>query len=393
MRILLTHRFFWPDTAPYALILRKIGDILANDGHEVSVFSSQPSYRNASQAEKSSPKRELLGKLSVRRVTVIQGEKNNPLARIFNVAIYCFWLCLHILRVKPDVVMASTYPPVIAAWCASFFAKLVGAKFIYHVMDIHPEVSKFTNGFLGKGVPLRILTWLDNQTLRRSSKIIVLSEDMKNTLVERGLDNLPLEIIENLPLEDFGEQGQPPSEFLKPKGKIRAIFAGNLGKYQNLHLLAEGIAECFSAYPNLELVFMGDGQALAELKEKWERHPQIKFFPFLPYQQAKEIMREADIGLVSLAPDIYRVAYPSKISTYRALGLPILVLVEGKWIHVTNGCPNFDKDGLGPDDFKELFNRLQTTLSGDKKDVEVPNLACALSAKFIKIFNSLVLPS
>lgn len=325
MKVLLTHRYFLPDSSPYGIILWRIGTDLSEAGHEVDIFTSRPSYgRNFAKA----PRRDHLGKLAVRRVWVLSEANRNPIARIVNVVIYCVALFFHTLRARADVVTAGTFPPVFAAWAASLAARITRAKFIYHVQDIHPEVSVYSGGLLGRRLPTRILTALDNQTLRRADTIVTLSEDMAETLRARMVGPLPITVINNPAIKTDSEAIAPPPELVKPGGKIRVIFAGNLGRYQNLSLMAEGIAQCFDAHPELELLFLGDGVALEELKRRWLDHPQVRFAPFLPFAEAKEVIAGADIGLVSLNRNMYRVAYPSKISTYLDLGLRILALVE-----------------------------------------------------------------
>ena len=327
MKLLLTHRFFWPDTAPYAVILRAIGDALAEEGHEVHVLSSMPSYR-AKTCQSETPRSEALGALNVQRIRVFGDEKRNPLRRLANAIIYCWALFVTVVRLRPDIVTASTFPPVIAAWSASLAAQFVGAKFVYHIQDIHPEVSTYSGGRLGKGLPRRFLHWLDNQTLRRSAAIVVLSQDMAETLKGRGIGDLPLHVINNFSLDLFDTSETPPVELCKRPGQRRVIFAGNLGRFQNLPQLAEGVSTLFSDFPDLELFFLGDGSALTELKTRWGEHPQVGFGQFLPFTQAKSLIADADVGLVSLEKDLYRVAYPSKIATYLTLGLPILALIE-----------------------------------------------------------------
>ncbi|GGD30097.1 glycosyltransferase family 4 protein [Sinisalibacter lacisalsi] len=325
MRILLTHRYFWPDSSPYGVILRQIGEELTAAGHEVQIFTSKPSYgKDAPDA----PAHQQLGEMTVRRIWVPSEARRNPLIRVLNVLIYCIALFVHVLRSRADVVTACTFPPVLAAWSASLAARLTGARFIYHMQDIHPEVSTYSGGRLGRGLPAQILRWLDNQTLRRAFAIVTLSEDMAETLRARGLGALPIHIINNPPLDADGEAVAPPADLRKHDGTVRVIFAGNLGRFQNLPLLAEGVALCFDDHPELELMFMGHGVALPELNACWGDHPQVRFAPFLPFAQARGIIADADVGLVSLSPNIYRVAYPSKIATYHKLGLRILALVE-----------------------------------------------------------------
>lgn len=326
MKILLTHRFFWPDTAPYALLLRAIGARLVAEGHDVSVLASMPSYRKGTIAQ--IPRDEVVDGMSVHRIRVLADEKYNPIRRFANLIVYIWALFWAVLRHRPDVVSAAAFPPVFAAWTASLAARLCGAAFVYHVQDIHPEVSIIAGGPLGRGPLMWLMRWLDNQTLRRSAAIIVLSQDMANTLAARAVGPLPVHVINNFELESFGAEDAPPAALKKQAGKRRVIFAGNLGKFQNLSLLAEGVGLLFDRRPELELLFLGDGAALADLKSRWGGHSQVLFAPFLPFSQARGVIADSDVGLVSLLPDVYRVAYPSKVSTYLSLGVPVLALVE-----------------------------------------------------------------
>jgi len=289
------------------------------------------------------PGRERLGELDVRRLWVFRENRTSPAVRALNVGIYGVGLFAHIMWRRPDVVSASTFPPVFAGWMASLACRLTGSRFIYHMQDIHPEVSQILGDQLGGNLLAGVLRWLDNQTLRRSSAIVVLSEDMADTLRARGLGALPITVINNFALDTFGAEEAPPSELRKPKGQRRVIFAGNLGRFQNLPRLVEGIVQHLETEADLELLLLGDGSALSELKRRWGAHPQVKFGPFLPIAQAKVLMAEADVGLVSLQKDIYKVAYPSKVLTYLALGLPILALVEPQ----SNLSQQLEREGLG----------------------------------------------
>lgn len=326
MKILLTHKYFWPDSAPYGLILKRVGQELAAAGHDVSVFTSAPSYGRHDGSR--SARRETVDGIAVVRCFAMSNERSHLIKRLANILIYCTAVFAHVVRMRPDVVTAGTFPPVIAAWSASLAARLVGARFIYHMQDIHPEVSYYSGGRLGRGAARWLLRWLDNHTLRRSHAIVTLSADMRDTLLNRGLGPLPIHVINNPSLDAGGAAEMPPPELRKPAGVRRVIFAGNLGRFQNLPKLAEGIATRFEAHPDLELMFLGEGVMLGPLKARWGEHPQVRFGPFLPFAQARVLMQEADIGIASLAPDIYRVAYPSKIATYLDLGLRVLALVE-----------------------------------------------------------------
>ena len=55
------------------------------------------------------------------------------------------------------------------------------------------------------------------------------------------------------------------------------------------------------------------------------------------------MIRAYDLGLVSVEPDIYRVAYPSKTLTYLGLGVPVLAIIEPE----SELARMIEKEGLG----------------------------------------------
>lgn len=358
MRILLTHRFFWPDAAPYGLILKQIAEGLAKDGHEVGIFSAMPSYRSTAAV----PKEELIEGVTVRRVRLFADGRRSPIARALNSLWFAARLFATVVRNRPDLVTAATFPPVIAAWSASLAARLVGAKFVYHVQDIHPEVSSIAGGGLGRGLPARLLRGLDNQTLRRSAAVIALTDDMRDTILARGVDGLNIHVIDNPPLQSPAPADLPPVEMRKAQGVIRLIFAGNLGRFQRLEVLVEGIARILPTRPELELCLLGDGDLAEPLKARWGTHPQVRFLPFLPFPQAQTLIEEADVGLVSLRPDMYRVSSPSKLVTYLSLGVPVVALMEPH----SRVARAIEQDGLGAvaagDDPGEIADAVERVL-------------------------------
>lgn len=320
VKILFTHRFFWPDVAPYATLLRTIAEHSAQAGHEVEVFAGLPSYNDAAEA---APRRQVLGGVRVIRGFVVRQEKRSVVLRLANMALYCAQLFLRILRSRPDVVTASSYPPILAALTAGLAARLVGARFLYHVQDIHPEVSKVSGGRLGRFPFFGLLKALDTLALRLSWRIVTLSGDMADTLAARSARLAGrIRILNNLSLDD-GTAPPPPAP-----GRFRVIFAGNLGRYQDLPLVASGVARLFERHPGLELMFLGSGEMARPLQAAWGGHRQVIFHPFVPFAEARALLQGAQLGIVSLIPGLAAAAYPSKILTYQSLGLPILGLVD-----------------------------------------------------------------
>ena len=321
-RILLTHRYYPPDGSPYGAILALMAEALARGHHEVHVHAGMPTYRAVAAPP---PRYESRGGVRVRRMCMLLETHMRRAAQLVNSGLYVVSLSAAVLRLRPDVVTAATFPPVIAAWAALRASQLVGARFLYHVQDIHPEISWMADGASGRAT--NALRALDTAVLRRADRIVTLSEDMADTLRARvGGNALPILVRPNPPLEAPLES--PPQGCEAAVGVRRIIFAGNLGRFQDLHALVDGIVQAIAKRTDYELCLMGDGVERAALERRWSSQPRVRFLPFLPFSQAQAVIGGAEIGLVSLKPGLEALAYPSKIATYHVLGLRVLALVD-----------------------------------------------------------------
>lgn len=328
MRVTAIHRYFWPDSPPYASFLRQIAGRWVEDGHEVEILTGQPSY--ASGAEQR-PQTERLDGFRIRRLPVLR-DRSGGWRQMANLVVFPLMVALRILTSRrPDVVMCSTVPQVTLGWAVSAAARLRGAGFIYHCMDLHPEIGRISGEF-SNPLLYRILARIELATVRRADRIVVLSEDMRRSVLARDVSLADrVVILNNWALPDFDEPEPAPLPEPSP-GVLRVVFTGNLGRFQGL----DSVVSSLAGLPDevrVEVVFMGEGRALPEIQRAAETladrpSADVVFLPQGPPSAAKALMRTAHLGLVTLVPEVVRYAYPSKTATYAGEGLPLLVLCE-----------------------------------------------------------------
>lgn len=326
MKILAIHRFYWPDTPPYASFLREIVKRWVSDGHSVDVLSSYPSYKVNIDRQVQAD-HDLLDGANVVRLN-LPNEVGRPGLRVFNalrLGLHIVWQGL--FRSRYDVIMISTYPPVVGGIFAALTAKLTGARFIYHCMDVHPEIGRHSGEFKNRYV-FSLLSYLDRWTCRQANPVVVLSDDMKDTLVGReSVNKLRCEVVNNfsLPSDDPALEVLP---FDWPLEEFVLLFAGNLGRFQGLDDLILAM-EKVRQRTNIRLLVMGDGSEKKRLQKVAEESgARITFIGHQSVAVAKCAIQRAQVGFISLAPQLYRYAYPSKTMTYLEFGCPILVVVE-----------------------------------------------------------------
>lgn len=343
-RVLALHRYFWPDAPPYASTLRAIAEHwIAGGRADVEVISAQPSYREGIGRRAT---RELLGRLPIHRVAAVP-EGKVPAAKLLNLFVFPITAGAAMLRAdRPDVMMCSTAPQVTLGAVVSLVAKWRRARFIYHCMDLHPEIGRLSGEFANP-VVYRLLMAADTATMRRAHTVVVLSQDMKDAVVERDPALGPkVRILNNFELPEFEDKTPEPPLPEPDDGTVRVVFTGNIGRFQGLDTVMRGLAAA-SDSATIEFVLMGGGVAKDELEHLAEELTsntfKVRFVPQGSPAEAKALMRTSHLGVVSLQPEVIKYAYPSKTATYAGVGLPVLVICE-EWSEITR---TVEGHGLG----------------------------------------------
>lgn len=331
MKILLTHRYFWPDSPPYAIILKKIATRLAADGHDVTVLSTQPSYK-MEQNLQTQAKLESIDGYQVRRLSLLPNRILVPkIVNSINMFLYFVLVLGHGIKNRNyDVVMNATSPPILAGLAGRLVATFSNAKHYYHLMDIHPEIGRISGEFSKRWL-FNLLLRIDSYVCNKADHIFVLSEDMKSALLARpSYQQTEISVIQNFDLNVTTSLTQESGlqEYLKKKDIFRIIFAGNIGRFQNLEAIVDAFLEANPT--NIQLVLLGDGKIKNNLIELVNRRGgnSVIFFPHQTVENANIIIRNADMGLISLTPGIYQFAYPTKLISYLSVDCPIIAVVE-----------------------------------------------------------------
>ena len=102
---------------------------------------------------------------------------------------YLSYLALSIpraLSMKPDVVLAMTDPPM-EGIVAAAVARFLGRPFVYNVRDMYPDMA-LAGGILPPGIWSDAWEESHRKALRQAARVIVLGEDMRERIVEKGVD-------------------------------------------------------------------------------------------------------------------------------------------------------------------------------------------------------------
>ena len=329
MKLLLVHRYIRPDTPGYAHMLYIMGRKFAAHGHDVTIFSAQPGYNDAYDGPPL-PRQEVADGMTIIRIPMLKENKKNPIGRSVNLLIFCAWLFLHaVFRFRAyDLMTVSTFPPTLMAVIARTVGLFRKTEYIYHCMDLYPEIA-MASGMLKRSLPLRIAAWIDNRNCRKAKAVVVLSDDMLNSLKKRGLSGDNVHVINNFIIDSVDESAAIPEAF-DNADKFRVLFAGNIGRFQSLETIVDA-AKKHEENREIEFWFIGAGVSVDALKERSGSllGQTIFFHPYMKIEAVMKVINRCHLGVVSLAPTVIRNAYPSKTMTYLEAGCKLLCLVEG----------------------------------------------------------------
>ena len=327
MKILITHRYFWPDTVNCGQILWNLTQHFNSEGHRVEVITSLPSY-NLNSLTIYAKKIENLNNIKIRRINLVT-EGKSPLKKFINglkLGILTNYLSI---RNNYDVIISTSIPPITGGFFGALAAYITRSKFVYFCMDLHPEIGKISNDFSNPFL-YTLLKKIDNWSCSRANPVVVHSLDMKNSLLLRNKkNNFRIKIINNFSITDKKINKLISKENYKlDNNTLKIIFAGNLGRFQALENIIDAMA-LLKNRQDIKLILVGEGSAKMELVSKLKKiKANVVVHDRQPVHIVKDMIKKADIGLVSLSSNVYKYGYPGKIMTYLEQGKPIISVIE-----------------------------------------------------------------
>jgi glycosyltransferase involved in cell wall biosynthesis len=233
------------------------------------------------------------------------------------------------IKQKPDVIIATSIPPILGGFFAAVASKITRSRLIYFVMDIHPEIGRVSGDF-SNAIVYKSLELIDRWTCQTAHTVILHSQDMRAALLSRnGNKSIKIKILNNFAIPSSEDTSTENNINIKENTDLLTIiYAGNVGRFQGL----ENVIELFASLnmmSKVQLIIMGNGYLTAELEQQAKTlNANIRFIPQQKLEIAKLAIAQADLGLISLLPDVYKYAYPGKTMTYLEQGTPLLALLE-----------------------------------------------------------------
>lgn len=233
-----------------------------------------------------------------------------------------------------DVIIIPT-PPITLITVATWIKKRSKAKLYLILRDIFPQNAVDLRMMSKKGLFYRYFRKLETKLYREADEIGCMSPENINYIKTHNpsLDFSKLHLLPNWEEFKLYTEDQNKHKELRKRynlgNKVIAIYGGNIGLPQQMENIVE-LAEETQDLKDLVFLIIGWGtekekiNALAKSKDL----SNMLFLENLPRDEYNNILKMADIGLISLNKDFTIPNYPSKVNAYYKFKKPVLASVD-----------------------------------------------------------------
>lgn len=324
MTIVLLNQYYAPDEAATARLLADVGAALVAAGHDVSAICSQRSYSDPTHRY---PSRDSLQGVRVQRAWTSGFGRGTRTGRLVDYVLFLAGAArLLVVHRKPDFVLSLSTPPLVAG-LGLLIARLRGAKSLFWVMDVYPDIAFELGVLRSQSLVGRFLGLLSTTILRHSDKVVALDERMAERL--RAQAGGKVLVIPNwadgASMPPRSVAGHPLRREWGWEGRFVVMYSGNMGLAHEFET-AIGAATNLAHDPSILFAFVGDGPRRAEAQELAGRLrlENVEFRPYVPRALLGESLTAGDVHLVTLRDRMPGLLVPSKIYGILAAGRPTL---------------------------------------------------------------------
>lgn len=351
-------------------------DFLINDlafqwkaqGRDVSVLTRNPSYPEGKIYKGYRNKlfqKEIIQDIPVSRVQFIPGYRNNNFIKIVNYLWNMFLAIVWVIKNGKafDSIYIYQTGPLTFSTAGIIIKKLFHKKVTIWTQDIWPD-TVHAYGWAQKGLSKKFLDMFVRWIYNNCDNITVSSPGFESIISQYCPSN-PIQFIPQWSLTPRFNEKETSVAVTFP-GTFNFVFAGNIGKVQNLENVISGFGEFLknTSDKDIWLNLIGDGSQLDYLQHKVKANniQNIKFWGRKKSIEMPSFFDKADVLIIALENQpIFNLTVPAKFQSYLNAEKPIFGVISGE---VANLILRFNLGWIAsPDNIQDIANQFQKITS------------------------------
>lgn len=337
MHILFITRYYYPEKAAAAVCVGETAKRLLSYGHQVTVLTTVPNYPTGivPQAYRGSLlQTEVLEGVQVVRTWSYASPNRGFFKRILSQFSFgCLAAILSRPAIETPDIMIVASPPLFNVLAAHILMWRTKRPSIFWVADLWPA-SAVELGALRNSYLIKLAEWLEWKTYQRSQLVWVVTEGMRETLIQRGLTPDKIMLLHNgVDTQRFQPQSQDQArQKWTWNDDFVILYAGTHGLAHGLMTLLDAAEQLLGQIP-VRFILIGDGAEKARLSaEAHRRHlTNMQFLDPIPHKQMPTLLAASDICLAHTRNlPLFAAMLPMKMFEAMACGRPLLLAVNGE---------------------------------------------------------------
>jgi glycosyltransferase involved in cell wall biosynthesis len=339
-RVLIHSIVFSPDGVSTAYLYNDIALGLVDSGFDVTVLTTTPHYNVIdSELMKQPLSKKMAGLYYVSNFQGIEvyhiplKKYKSTLKRIFSFVYWHIASFMLALTIKKINFVLSPSPPLSIGFISLLIAKLKGAKAVYNVQEIYPDLL-INQGSLKSKILINLLKKFERFIYNYSAAVTTIDQVFYSTILPRFVNGDNLKIIPNFVDTDLykplRQNLKLPAIFGDVNDKIKILYAGNIGFYQDWDPLFFAAKEFLDE--NIEFWIIGEGVQKEYLISEVQNQnlTNIRIFPYQSREIIPIINNCADIHFIAINQQMEQEGFPSKVYTIMACAKPLVVVTGQK---------------------------------------------------------------
>ena len=339
MKILIHSDEYYPTAQACAYRMGVLAATFLEQGNEVVVIASSTNEGN--------------GAIESRREKIlyapaIRMKKKTTVIRLLNNLSFGITSIFTALKAGKVDVVITTSPPPLASIPGWIIARCKGAKLVYDVRDIWPDVALEMGSFTESSIYFKVFRGITRFMCKHADLVTTVSpgkvEKIKNhvkaaggakggeshtdkvRLVGNGFD----ETIENSSID------KELIDKYELDKKFTCVYVGNIGLAQGLGALLDMAEQ--SKHKEVQFLLFGKGaeKDMLEQQAKERGLNNVRFCGVLPHEKVFTLLSYAKMSFIPLKNSKMKDSIPTKVYEALGIGCPVLLVAEGDSCDIVN---------------------------------------------------------
>ncbi len=338
MHVLIHTDEYCPTAQACANRMRSLADALTDSGAQVTVVCSSANLEHGERTKRAE---------RVIYAPAFRMRKKTMVSRLINNLTFALSSVFCAAGAGRADVVITTSPPLLISIAGWLIARMKGARLIFDVRDIWPDVALEMGSIRKESICCRVFEKIARFMYKHADMVTTVSpgkaEKLQKYIQEAGSDSEKVQLIGN----GFDEKILTSSfneELVERYGFGRSftcVYIGNIGLAQGLESVLRLAAE--TKHREARFLLFGSGAEKERLEGLARERglDNVRFCGVLPPEHVSTVLSSADLSFISLKSAKMKDSIPTKLYEALGIGCPVLLMAEG------DACTVLDKTGLG----------------------------------------------